>query len=85
MSNLKTRLDKLESILTNATRTCHIMRLVVDVGNNIPIAYQCDGVETYRRDDESDDNFKSRCHDSVHWPIGRSSRRIFLPIYDTKH
>jgi hypothetical protein len=81
MSNIKTRLLKLESVSNIKPRPVHIMRIIVDVSDIIPIGYRCGEVEIIRQPDESGEEFKTRCHDAVHWPIGGNYRHIFDPIY----
>jgi len=80
MSNLKTRLVKLESASSDTIEPLHIMRIIVGVGNVTPIGYRCGDVEIIREPNEPEEEFKTRCHDAVDWSDG-NSRHIFCPIY----
>ncbi len=55
--------------------------MVIDTDDKKVIGYQCQDTEIYKRDDESSTQFRARLHDSVDWPIGKSSRHIFEPIF----
>ncbi len=79
--SIKSRLLKLESVSNTEPRPVHIMRIIADVGDIIPIGYRCGEVEIIRHPNESEEEFKTRCHDSVAWPIGENYRHIFNPIY----
>jgi hypothetical protein len=81
MRSIKTRLLKLESVSNIELRPVHIMRIIVDVGGIVPVGYRCGEIETIRQPDESEEEFKTHCHDAVHWPIGGNYRHIFDPIY----
>jgi len=80
MINVRQRLEKLESAFNNASESIQIMRIIVDVGDIIPIGYRCGEVEIIRQPDESEEELKTRCHDTVIWPTG-NSRHIFDPVY----
>jgi hypothetical protein len=80
MSNLKSRLDKLEAALNPDVEDLHIMRFIIDCECK-PIGYRCGDIEIMRRHDESENEFKSRCAGAVVWPGGHS-RHIFKPIYE---
>jgi len=82
MSNIKTRLLKLESISSIEPRPVHIMRIIVDVGDIVPIGYRYGELEIIRQPDEPEEDFKTRCHDAVHWPIGENSRHILASFIE---
>ncbi len=79
MSNLNNRVKKLESA-SDALEPIHIMLTYVDPGDSAPIGYRCGEVEVIRWPDEAEEDFKTRCHDSVVWPFGNSCHS-FHPIY----
>lgn len=79
MSNLNNRVKKLESA-SDVLEPIHIMRTYVDPGGIEPIGYRCSAVEVIQRPDEAEEDFKTRCHDSVVWPSGNSCHS-FHPIY----
>jgi hypothetical protein len=79
MSNLNNRVKKLESA-SDALEPIHIMLTYVAPGSIEPIGYRCGEVEVIRWPDESEEDFKTRCHDSVVWPSGNSCHS-FDPMY----
>jgi hypothetical protein len=80
MINVRQRLEKLESAFNNASESIHIMLTYVDPGDSAPIGYRCGEVEVIRWPDEAEEDFKTRCHDSVVWPFGNSCHS-FHPMY----
>jgi hypothetical protein len=79
---IKQRLIKLERAAPAIDEDIHIMITIVEPGGIKPIGYRSDeGTEIMRKLDESESDFKARCHDVVSWPIGENSRHIFEPIY----
>ncbi len=78
---LKTRVVKLESAIPIVRDPIHISNFIVDPGYLYPTGYYCeDGTEINQQPDETVEEFKTRCHDSVVWPPG-NSMLIFYPIY----
>jgi hypothetical protein len=78
---IKQRLIKLEASLMPETTNHHIMRMVIDTDDRKVNGYRCQDTEVYKRDDESSTQYRARLHDAIQWPIGKSSRHIFEPIY----
>ena len=79
--SIKLRLAKLEAALMPETTNYHIIRMIIDSDNRQPVGYCCEWIEVYRCNDEKESEFRNRLHDVIQWPIGKSSRRIFEPIY----
>jgi hypothetical protein len=75
---LKHRIAKLEAATPKPVEDLQIGRFFVSPGNLTPPGYECEGVATCRRDDESEALFKQRCFESVHWKNG-FDRKLFYP------
>lgn len=82
MSNLKTRLGKLELSMISEAKPLRIARFIVDVGFE-PNGYTCDGVEIIRDPDESIEALKKRCGNSMVWQDG-NYHHIFYPLIAVK-
>ena len=79
---IKRRILKLESTIKDEPKPFHIMRMVIDTDDKKVIGYRCQDTEVYKRDDESEGEYKARLSQSVEWPEGKSSRHVFTPIYE---
>ncbi len=78
---IRNRLIKLETAAPKKREQIHLLYFIVDPENMDPIGYCCeDGMEILLQQDESEEEFKRRCRDSVDWSTG-ISMRIFYPIY----
>ena len=79
MSNLKTRLVKLESSVPVEAETLRISRFIVDPGNLESIGYRCGEINIIRNPGESTKELRKRCGDSVEWLDG-TCHHIFYPL-----
>ena len=76
---IKQRLIKLESSLPVNPSVVRIIRTIVDCSGKTPIGYSYEGIDIFKRHDESEDDCKGRLWDAI--PAGDIKRHIFYPIY----
>ena len=84
MSNLKTRLIKLESTMTAKTEPPKIARFIVAPGVD-PIGYVCGDVTVIRKLGESIEALHNRCSDAAIWPEGNYRQLFYLLGEGTCH